>query len=59
MSLGAEPWDLDEEQTSCPLGTILFTMDVADQSWLSGPTPRGPASLRNTAFQPAPASQER
>lgn len=59
MSLEAEPWGLDAEQTSRPLGTVLFTVDVADQSWLLVPAPHGPAGLHNTAFQPVPASQER
>lgn len=59
MSLEAEPWGLDEDQTSRPLGTVLFTVDVADQSWLLVPAPRGPAGLPNTAFQPVPASQKR
>lgn len=50
MSLEAEPWGLDE-QTSHPFGTVLFTVDVADQSWLLVPASRGPAGLPNAAFQ--------
>lgn len=53
MSLEAEPWGLDEEQTSHPLGTVLFTVDVADQSWLSGPTPPAPAGLPSQHCLPA------